>query len=64
MPTTQLDKELAAYLRGRRDELNDVYRVLETVRRWGYLDIDTCSRIIDHLSKIDRRAEEMKEDGE
>jgi len=64
MPMTQLDKELAAYLRGRRDELNDVYKVLEIVRRYGFIDIDTCVKIIDHLSKIDRRTEEMKEDGE
>jgi hypothetical protein len=64
MPTTQLDKEIAAYIRGRRDELNDVYKVLEIVRRYGHIDLDTASIIIDYLSRVDRRALEMKEDGE
>lgn len=65
MPTTQLDRELAAYLRGRRDELNDVYKVLEIVRRLGFIDVNTANSIIDHLARVDRRArQEIKEDGE
>lgn len=64
MPMTHLDRELAAYIRGRRDELNDVYKVLEIVRLHGFIDVDSCMKIIDYLSRVDRRAEEFKEDGE
>lgn len=65
MPTTHLDNELAAYIRGRRDQTNDVYKALEVVRRLGYIDLNTASVIIDHIAHIDQRAkQEMKEDGE
>jgi hypothetical protein len=64
MPTTQLDRELAAYLRGRRDETKDIYNILERLRRLGLLELDQCSVIIDYMSRVDRRTEQMKEDGE
>ena len=64
MPQTQLDNELQAYLRGRRDEMHDFYRVLEKVRVLGLIDIDTANSIIDHLAIIDRRPPQMQEDGE
>jgi len=55
MLTIHPDKELAAYLKGRRDEANETLRVLEIVRRLGYLDIETCGKIIDYLARIDKR---------
>jgi hypothetical protein len=62
MQTNQLDNELAAYIRGRRDETKDVYKVLEIVRRLGHIDTETASIIIDHLSRIDRRANQLPEE--
>jgi hypothetical protein len=65
MQQTQLDRELAAYLRGRRDEMKDTYQVLEVVRRLGFIDLDTAATIIDYLAKVDRRANEIpRDDGE
>jgi hypothetical protein len=64
MPTTQLDKEIEAYNRGRKAELNHTFQVLEVCRRLGHIDLETASIIIDYLQKVDRRATEMKEDGE
>jgi hypothetical protein len=55
MRTIQADEELTAYLKGRRDEANETLRVLEIVRRLGYLDFDTCGTLIDYLARIDRR---------
>jgi len=64
MQGTQLDRELAAYLRGRRDEMNDVYQVLEVSRKLGYINLDTATNIIDLLARVDRRATQMPDDGE
>lgn len=55
MQTIPADKELAAYLKGRRDEANATLQVLEIVRRLGYLDFDTCGILIDYLARIDKR---------
>lgn len=64
MPATQFDKEVQAYMRGRKDELHEVYRVLEICRRFGHIDLDTASKIIDHLNRVERNVKENIEDGE
>jgi hypothetical protein len=49
------DREARAYIQGRRDEQKDIYKALEAIRSLGFLDVNTCKIIIDHLAKIDQR---------
>lgn len=56
----QADSELKGYIAGRRDELGDTYRVLEIVRRQGFINTETAQMIIDYLNKVDRRPVEMR----
>jgi hypothetical protein len=52
---TLSDKELAAYLKGRRDEQSAIIKELENIRRLGFLDLTQCRIILDNLSVIDQR---------
>jgi hypothetical protein len=52
---TLSDKELAAYLKGRRDEQNAIIKELENIRRLGLIDLTQCRLIMDNLIVIDRR---------
>ena len=56
----QADKELRAYIQGRREELHDTHRVLEVVRRLGFINTETAQMIMDYLYKVDRRPIEMR----
>lgn len=42
------------YLRGRFDEAKETLRVIEIVRRLGYLEFDQCLKLIDYLETIER----------
>lgn len=55
MQTIQADKELATYLKGRRDEAIATLEVLEILTRLGHLDLKTSGILIDFLAKIDKR---------
>lgn len=57
MQTTPADNELAAYYKGRRDEANETLKVIDIVRRLGYLDFNTCGILIDYLARIDKRGD-------
>jgi hypothetical protein len=52
---TQSDKELAAYLKGRRDEQSAILKQIENIRRLGFLDLTQCRLIIDNIVTIDQR---------
>jgi hypothetical protein len=54
--TIQLDKELASYNRGRRDEQKAIENVLEVLTIQRLLDPATLNLLIEEITKIDRRA--------
>ena len=47
--------KLAAYNKGRRDQLNAMWSVLEALRIEGVLDIATGHMILNELHTIDQR---------
>jgi hypothetical protein len=47
--------KLAAYNKGRRDQLNSMWSVLEALRIEGVLDISTGHMILNELHTIDQR---------
>jgi hypothetical protein len=47
--------KLAAYNKGRRDQLNAMWSVLEALRIEGVLDISTGHMILNELHTIDQR---------
>jgi ribonucleotide reductase beta subunit family protein with ferritin-like domain len=51
----QLDKDLAAYNKGRRDEQKAIENVLEVLTLQGLLDPATLNLLIEEMTKIDRR---------
>jgi hypothetical protein len=53
--TIQLDKELASYNRGRRDEQKAIENVLEVLTIQRLLDPATLNLLIEEITKIDRR---------
>jgi len=53
--TIQLDKELASYNRGRRDEQKAIENVLEVLTIERLLDPATLNLLIEEITKIDRR---------
>jgi hypothetical protein len=54
-PTIQLDKNLDAYNRGRRDEQKAIENVLEVLTLQGLLDPATLNLLIEEIIKVDRR---------
>ena len=44
-----------AYNKGRRDEFNAVVSIIDLMRIQGFLSIDICSLMLDHLDRVDRR---------
>jgi hypothetical protein len=54
-PTIQLDKNLAAYNRGRRAEQIAIENLLEVLTLQGLLDPGTLNLLIGEIIKIDRR---------
>jgi hypothetical protein len=54
-PTIQLDKNLAPYNRGRRDEQIAIENLLEVLTLQGLLDPGTLNLLIEEIIKIDRR---------
>ena len=53
--TIQLDKELASYNRGRRDEQKAIENVLEVLTIQRLLDPATLNLLIEEITKVDRR---------
>ncbi len=53
--TIQLNKELASYNRGRRDEQKAIENVLEVLTIERLLDPATLNLLIEEITKIDRR---------
>jgi hypothetical protein len=53
--TIQLDKNLATYNRGRRDEQIAIENLLEVLTLQGLLDPGTLNLLIEEIIKIDRR---------
>ena len=49
--------KLAAYNKGRRDQLNATWSVIEALRIQGVLDIATGHMILGELQTIDQRPE-------
>ena len=47
--------KLAAYNKGRRDQLNATWSIIEALRIQGVLDIATGHMIMGYLATIDRR---------
>jgi hypothetical protein len=54
-PTIQLDKNLEAYNRGRRDEQKAIENLLEILTLQRLLDPATLNLLIGELNNIDRR---------
>ena len=54
-PTIQLDKDLAAYNRGRRAEQIAIENVLEVLTIQQLLHPATLNLLIEEITKIDRR---------
>ena len=54
-PTIQLDKNLEAYNRGRRDEQKAIENLLEVLTLQRLLDPATLNLLIGELNNIDRR---------
>lgn len=52
---TLSDNELAAYIRGRRDEQKEMIKQLENIRRMGFLDLTQCKLILDNMIVTDQR---------
>jgi|688.fasta_scaffold1088234_3 hypothetical protein len=52
---TLSDKELAAYLKGRRDEQKAIIKELDNIRRLGLIELTQCKLILDNMSVIDQR---------
>lgn len=56
----EFDNELAAYLRGQRDELNNVHNILNNMLELHQIDKATVAIIIDYLAKINTHIHDLK----